>query len=463
MKPFVFKTSHNNFYLYSPSSRKILPIPEDTYNAFTLKKYDSIIEYFERKGYLEEIKADYTKRLTGKDIEVALANIPQLVFEVTTQCNYKCKYCCYGENYETFAFRKDGVLAFSSAKSLLDKISSLTHSKYFTSYNSPLVLSFYGGEPLLNFPLIQRIVEYAKSVSFKDRILRFSLTTNASLLAKHIDFLKENNFALLVSLDGNKETNSYRVFPNGKSTYDTIMSNLKKVQSKYPEYFKTIRFNSVFTNLSDTKDIFSFFYSHFDKGPTLSPLHFSDGEMEKEGLSNMRNSIFNTDFDLYNKYPDSFLEIPIHKKIIHLLMYMTDTLYYDESSYLFKNSHDCFPTHTCVPFTKRLFLSVDNKIIPCEKVNRQKSLCEFKDGIFDFNYDTIAEEFNEMVYKYAHICPYCAFEMMCNHCACTSLNKQECPKFQPSEKISKIFSDVFSYLENNPKALNLIFENVILK
>ena len=48
---------------------------------------------------------------------------------------------------------------------------------------------------------------------------------------------------------------------------------LSELQKKYPDWFKTLRFNSVYTNLSDVKEIVGFFRSTFNKVPTFSPLH----------------------------------------------------------------------------------------------------------------------------------------------------------------------------------------------
>lgn len=464
MKTFAFKTDNNNYYLYSPSLKKFIPIPENTYNAFISNSGDDpILNVFKTSGYLTNRESLFSKKVNAHEIKCALANIPQIVFEVTTHCNFRCKYCCYGEYYETFAERKEGLLTFPVAKALLDKKSALTHSKHCSTFNSPLVLSFYGGEPLLNVKLIKDIVDYAKSLSFRGRPLRFSLTTNASLLAKNIDFLQENNFALLVSLDGDRENNSYRVFSDGRQSFDTVISNLKSVRSKYPEYFQSIRFNSVYTNLSDTENIFDFFSTNFNKATTLSPLHISDGEVEHPEVLYMRKSIKSVDADFYRLFPESFLEIPMNKKVIQLLMYMTGSLYYDESSYIHKDDIERFPTHTCVPFTKRLFLTVNNTIVPCEKVNRSTPLCKYSDGDFGFDYPKIADDFNAMVYKFENQCSNCAFKSLCNHCACTSTSSSLCPEFKSYKDSIPVFAEIFSYLEKNPSIPETIYRNIILK
>jgi uncharacterized protein len=40
------------------------------------------------------------ENINTDNIVYALANLPQLVFEITDACNLKCKYCGYGEFYD---------------------------------------------------------------------------------------------------------------------------------------------------------------------------------------------------------------------------------------------------------------------------------------------------------------------------------------------------------------------------
>lgn len=46
------------------------------------------------------------KYITSDYVVSALANLPQLVFEVTDACNLRCKYCAYGEFYEDYDCRE---------------------------------------------------------------------------------------------------------------------------------------------------------------------------------------------------------------------------------------------------------------------------------------------------------------------------------------------------------------------
>ena len=64
-------------------------------------------------------------------------------------------------------------------------------------------INFYGGEPLLEFEKIKKIVNLVKTIN---PAISFSMTTSGSLLnEKTCDFLISNNFKLAVSLDLNKK------------------------------------------------------------------------------------------------------------------------------------------------------------------------------------------------------------------------------------------------------------------
>jgi uncharacterized protein len=58
--------------------------------------------------------------INKEHITFALANLHQLVFEVTDACNLKCKYCAYGEFYEDYDRRENKILPTDNAIRLLD-------------------------------------------------------------------------------------------------------------------------------------------------------------------------------------------------------------------------------------------------------------------------------------------------------------------------------------------------------
>ena len=103
----------------------------------------------------------------------------------------------------------------TGCKKLIDLLAELWKSDYNTSYNNTVIVGFYGGEPLLNMPLIRKTIEYVESLHIKDLTFSYNMTTNAMLLDRYMDFLVEKNFSILISLDGGEYQSGYRVDKNG--------------------------------------------------------------------------------------------------------------------------------------------------------------------------------------------------------------------------------------------------------
>lgn len=92
----------------------------------------------------EDIK--YTG-LTAESIRRQLLNLRHLVFEVTDNCNLKCKYCGYGEFYNSYDERKSRNLPVDKAVRLIDYLFFLWKESGVDFYIHSLTVSFYGGEP----------------------------------------------------------------------------------------------------------------------------------------------------------------------------------------------------------------------------------------------------------------------------------------------------------------------------
>ena len=76
-------------------------------------------------------------------------------------------------------------------------------------------MSFFGGETLMNYPVLSRVVPYAREqAQARGKHVEFNLTTNATLLTSEmIGFLAEHDISVTVSIDGPPEMqNRFRVF-----------------------------------------------------------------------------------------------------------------------------------------------------------------------------------------------------------------------------------------------------------
>ena len=143
-----------------------------------------------------------------------------LVLNLTNQCNLSCQYCYeFGDDKVATPEGKPKFMDFETAKASVDFLLGQSAGRRHTH------VTFFGGETLMNFSLLKRVVAYAtEQAQDQDRSIDFSLTTNATLLTSAIiEFLSENRIGVTVSMDGPKELqDKLRVFSNGRGSYDLV-------------------------------------------------------------------------------------------------------------------------------------------------------------------------------------------------------------------------------------------------
>ncbi len=132
---------------------------------------------------------------------------------VTHNCNLRCRYCYAGA-------KLDRRMTAETARRSVDFLSAQTEGK--------CILTFFGGEPLLEFGLIRELVEYSRR-RYGDRI-SFQMSTNATLIKPEmLSFFKEHGIYFVVSVDGSREQHdAVRCFADRRGSYD-------RIAAKFPE------------------------------------------------------------------------------------------------------------------------------------------------------------------------------------------------------------------------------------
>ena len=163
------------------------------------------------------------------------------------RCNFSCFYCPQRKG--------NNSLRFEDIRAFFDFLQPRLAKEVW--------LGFYGGEPLLEWPLVEGTIAYLRKQ--RQANYRFTLTSNGSLLKKeHIQFLKENRFELVLSYDGLAQESRDRA---SVAAVEAALGNLKKF---YPQGYAV---NSVFTP------------------QTVSLLAASLGEMLRLGHRRLRYSL----------------------------------------------------------------------------------------------------------------------------------------------------------------------------
>ncbi|HEX7524646.1 MAG TPA: radical SAM protein, partial [Candidatus Deferrimicrobium sp.] len=179
-----------------------------------------------------------------------------LVLMLTTSCNLACRYC-YEDREEGCSSPAGGGGAprEMSLESLRRGVAYLLDhdgqgrpsaaagreaTGSFAAAAGKVSVTFFGGEPLLRFPLIQAAVgEARRMASERRKEISFSITTNGTLLTREIAvFLKENGISVCLSIDGPREIHDRnRPYASGRGSYEDVargLSVLMKNRNGFP-------------------------------------------------------------------------------------------------------------------------------------------------------------------------------------------------------------------------------------
>jgi uncharacterized protein len=156
-----------------------------------------------------------------------------MVLNVTNQCNLSCTYCYeYGEDkiVDTENGRKPKFMSEETARESVDFMLREAGENHLAH------LTFFGGETLLNLPVLKSTIAYARRRAAEvGKEVDFSLTTNATLLKPDvIEFLAENRVGVTISIDGPKEVqDQFRVFSNGTGSYDVVAPKIRELLRRH--------------------------------------------------------------------------------------------------------------------------------------------------------------------------------------------------------------------------------------
>lgn len=401
-----------------------------------------------------------------------LINLKNIVFEVTEKCNLKCKYCGLSEQlYEKYDQREFRDLPFEKAKLMIDYLLDLWNENYVEEMNLPFIVSFYGGEPLLNMPLITKIIDYVEKSNILGRKIYYAMTTNAMLLDKYMDYLAEKKFNLAISLDGDEAAQSYRIDHAGNNSYSRVIRNVKLLQQTYPDYFNSyqVTFVSVLHNRNDVEPLLDFFKTHFDKTPMINPLssHSISEDKKDEFWSMYQNKsqslIKSANCEvIQDKY---FLTMPKGLRLSQFLYHTSGNIYYNYNQLLMqKYGNDVVSTGTCTPFSKKLFLAVDGKILPCERIDHDFEVGHVHDDFVELDCKHVAERHNYYLSKFEDQCLSCRGSRFCFQCIYhidDIRNKSpHCYNFYTPERFDKEKEENFICLREHPHYYKRVLNDI---
>ena len=147
----------------------------------------------------------------------------RLTLVLTHQCNLACSYCYAGEKFNRKMSDETAEKALKLA--------------FETPSDEPITVSFFGGEPLLEFDRMERWTRRAfEMAQERGRDIEFSVTTNATIVSdKILAFFQSYPFRVALSVDGLAEAHDvHRPFVSGRGSGELIWRNLERFIEALP-------------------------------------------------------------------------------------------------------------------------------------------------------------------------------------------------------------------------------------
>lgn len=298
---------------------------------------------------------------------------------VTRECNFACKYC-YEDGIKEAAF-----LTESKADQIIEFIEKLC----IQENKKTVWLTFHGGEPMLNTPIIKYVVDKFRDSKVVSKMFT-SMTTNCSIYDESIlDYLCE----LTVSIDGTKAAHDRnRVTKTGAGTYDNSIKNALK----YLEKHNMVRLRTVVTpnNVSDVSDGVKELLDYGFR--TIIPaIDYFDSSWKDE------------DFDVY------------YQEILKIKEYITEKNIYDANVSVTNPQIEV--RGICQVGCDGYQIDCHGDIYSCTYVVGRKEFCI---GNVETGFDqNVIDSINHLCHKNVDACSDCSYYKYCTTSKCLLLNK----------------------------------------
>jgi uncharacterized protein len=346
--------------------------------------------------------------------ELHAKGLQQMLLELTRDCTLNCSYCPTSGKYADAAARHSHMNKATCLKAVdffCQKSRNFTHP----------FISFYGGESLLKFDLMKETVRYVKKKYGPDKY-SFNITTNGTILDKEIiDFFVENDFKILLSIDGPQRIqNRYRVSRDGKGSFHRVMENLAFLKQYNSDFFsRNVSIFSVLAPPFELDEIISFFSN--DK--TMCELR-NKGKI-RLGVVDTRETTFLEDFDLeerMDEYRGVFYNLVeslkklILEKRLDKITFEKNTIFPILKNLALRPLKKLYeympPLGACHIGLRRFFVSTGGDFYICERVIDRTKIGSVDTG---FDYETIAAYYRKLE-DVLEECKNCWAILHCERC-----------------------------------------------
>lgn len=316
----------------------------------------------------------------------------KFTLNITHRCNLNCRYCYSGRKFQT-------DMPFEVAEKSVDFALATAPE------DTPVEFSFFGGEPLLCFDLIQELTEaiHQKAVDSKQKV-RLTLTTNGTLLSESVlEWIKENHVDLCISMDGPETIhNANRRFRNGQGSFPRVLGNLRRAMDVVPQ----LQVNAVYgpETMEAMAETLAFFIDH-----QVPVVHFNP-----DICTVWRPSAFPALEKAYHRMAETYLAAFRNEREVAVNLIDSKMILFLKGGYT--------PDDVCGMGQTEMAVSAAGYLYPCERFVGEDDDPSFRIGHVSAGFDA---KRRCAVLKgrgnHTAVCRQCTLQNYCmNWCGCTN-------------------------------------------
>ena len=338
-----FNDTHKNFYLYNTYSGALGKFTKTIYDEiFSGNVYgipEDVRQKMIREGFLVPSKVCEINKIKYNELESVYSkgDILSFVIAPTLKCNFCCRYCFEKGRRQDFQFEEADLCRFVFAQ-----IRKFKPKK--------LIISWFGGEPMLEFAKIVRLSEIIMNFCDKYNILyEAKMISNGSLLTEErivelVDKCSLKN--IQITLDGNKETYCKQKGVK-EDVFERVINNIVKASSHIKI---NIRLNCDFKNYISLKNVVKDLINEHKSSLNLRNIHFYLAKVMNYEKTNNDTQAENTKFEIlkddFNNYLNELIgdnkksKLSVHSRNVFCGLRKITSFVIGPSGELYKCEHD---------------------------------------------------------------------------------------------------------------------------
>lgn len=466
-----FRTEQGH-YIYDTASNQILRVTPEVWEALDdyLRCYGdprprcgrtsigplaiSQIEEGLSNGLLAPTCIERMSFLGGQEQlrEAIATRVPQLTLELTEDCTARCCYCpfVYRSGRTTAPRRMEWATVENALRTFAASSGGAQER----------AISFWGGEPLLEFETIRRVVLSAHEYGLPAGI-HYQVTSNGTLLDDQVaEFLVAHDIILTVSLDGPARLHDrYRVSRSGRPTFGPVMRGLMRLRQRSDDYYRRrVQFECVVTSGAELTTLNDFFagdalcaghYVTFNVVATPAPFAKQYGAFTTDDRKALR-LFMRSELEASQGRPDRPFAVAAVKSLRPVILRARSPL-----------GSVVHPNGCCLPLMKKMHVTTSGSIHLCERMDDDNSLGNVNEGGVD------VERAVRLVQEYCDSaiaeCRHCWAVRLCSACyrefvsgGCWHPTHRELACRNSRERVLESLVDYATILERNAGAFDYL-------